>query len=148
MRCACGSLYFLNYRSREQASVALTKEDFWQRRYGHLCGQNLRKLAVNGLVDGFDFDGSKQISFCESSAEEKLHRSPFPVSGGTGAKEPLHTDVCGKLNTKSINGAEYFLTFTDVGRGMFGCTSLGTRMTCSLSSWSGRLWLRSRAVEV
>ncbi len=25
----------------------------------------------------------------------------------------IHTDVCGKLNTKSLGGAEYFLTFTD-----------------------------------
>ena len=43
----CGSLYLLNCRSREQASVAVTKEDIWHRRYGHLCGQNLRKLAVD-----------------------------------------------------------------------------------------------------
>ncbi len=38
------------------------------------------------------------------------------VGGGTRAKEPLdlvHTDVCGKLNTKSLGGAEYFLTFID-----------------------------------
>ena len=25
----------------------------------------------------------------------------------------MHTDVCGKLSTKSVGGAEYFLTFTD-----------------------------------
>ena len=110
------SLYFLNCQSCEQASVAVTKEDFWHSRYLHLCTQSLRKLAVDGLVDGFDFDGSKQVSFRESCAEGKLHRSPFPVSGGTHAKEPLnlvHTDVCGKLYTESVGGAEYFLTFTD-----------------------------------
>ena len=26
---------------------------------------------------------------------------------------PVHSDVCGKLNTKSLGGAEYFLTFID-----------------------------------
>lgn len=25
----------------------------------------------------------------------------------------MHSDVCGKINTKSLSGAEYFLTFID-----------------------------------
>ena len=87
----CGSLHFLNCRSREQASVAVTKEDVWHGRYGHLCGQNLRKLAVDGLVDGFDFDGSKQISFCESLCRGETSQEPFPCQwwyscqGATGS---------------------------------------------------------------
>ena len=46
----------------------------------------------------------------------KLHRCSFPNSGAKRASEPLglvHSDVCGKINTKSYGGAEYFLTFTD-----------------------------------
>ena len=65
------------------------------------------------MVDGFDYGGSKEISFCEPCTKGKHHKSPFR---GTRAKEPLdlvHTDVCGKLNTKSLGGAEYFLTFID-----------------------------------
>ncbi len=56
------------------------------------------------MVDGFDYGGSKEISFCEPCTKGKHHKSPFR---GTRAKEPLdlvHTDVCGKLNTKSLGG--------------------------------------------
>jgi len=40
----------------------------------------------------------------------------MPTSSGTRSKELLglvHSDVCGKISTKSIGGAEYFLTFID-----------------------------------
>ena len=112
----CGSLYFLECESRDQANTALTKEDVWHRRYGHLGVQGLKQLAVDGLVNGFDYDSSKRVEFCEPCTKGKHHRSPFPTDGGRRAKKPLdlvHTDVCGKLNAKSLGGAEYFLTFID-----------------------------------
>ena len=68
------------------------------------------------MVDGFDFDASGKTSFCESCVEGKHHRSPFPTGGGMRAKEPLelvHTDMCGKMNSTSLGGAQYFLTFID-----------------------------------
>ena len=43
-------------------------------------------------------------------------RRQFPISEGSRSLEPLHlvhSDVCGKINEKSIGGAEYFLTFID-----------------------------------
>ena len=46
----------------------------------------------------------------------KIHRSPFPGTGRERAEEPLgliHSDVCGKINSPSIGGAEYFVTFID-----------------------------------
>ena len=114
-----GSLYYLNCLSsrNEQATVAdqETKESIWHRRFGHLGIQNLQRLAREKLVDGFDFDVSEQLDFCEMCAEGKHHRSHFPTSCRR-VKEPLelvHSDVCGKVNTKSLGGAEYFLTFID-----------------------------------
>ena len=46
----------------------------------------------------------------------KHHRSKFPINEHERAKEPLalvHSDLCGKMNAKSLSGAEYFLTFID-----------------------------------
>ncbi len=87
------------------------------QRCGHLIGvHSLKRLAVDRIVDCFDYGGSKEISFCEPCTKGKHHKSHFPVGGSTRAKESLdlvHTDVCGKLNTKSLGGAEYFLTFID-----------------------------------
>lgn len=75
--------------------------------------QNLRQLAVGGLVEGFDYNGSKDVSFCEPCIEGKHHRSPLLSSTRELAKEPLelvHNDVCGKVNAKSFGGAQYFVT--------------------------------------
>ncbi len=52
----CGSLYFLNCRSLERSNVA---KDVWHKRFGHLGIGNLRRLAADGLVDGFNFEKSK-----------------------------------------------------------------------------------------
>ena len=109
-----GSLYYLNCQVKQQVNVVQCKEELWHRRYGHLGTQSLQKLARDKLVDNFDFDASKEIDFCETCVEGKHHRSQFKSNGATRAKEPLglvHSDVCGKIGTESLGGANYFLTF-------------------------------------
>ena len=115
-----GSLYHLNHQSYDiKANTAKNtekKEDLWHRRFGHLGECNLRKLAKDNLVDGFDYDATKEPTFCEPCIEGKQQRNKFPTSGRRRADEPLdlvHSDLCGKMNEKSLSGAEYFLTFTD-----------------------------------
>ena len=117
-----GSLYYLDCLTGCQEVNAAdgllqeSKEDVWHRRYGHLGARSLQKLARDDLVDGFDYDVLQEIQFCESCAEGKNHRKPFPTSGGKRSKEPLglvHSDVCGKMSTQSLSGGEYFLTFID-----------------------------------
>ena len=44
----CGSLYMLECESYNHAYTALTKEDLWHRRYGHLGAQSLRQQSVEG----------------------------------------------------------------------------------------------------
>ena len=117
-----GDLYYLNCHPRFQKSHTAadkrpgTKEDIWHRRFGHLGARNLQKLVKHKLVNGFDYNAAKEITFCESCVEGKHHRGHFPTSGGKRAKEPLdlvHSDVCGKMNAESLSGAQYFLTFID-----------------------------------
>ena len=46
----------------------------------------------------------------------KHHRSSFPTEDSSRTKEPLalvHSDVCGKMNAKSLGGAKYLLTLID-----------------------------------
>ena len=47
------------------------------------------KLAKEKLVDDFDFNASRETSFCESCVEGKHHRSRFPVDGGKRSSDPL-----------------------------------------------------------
>ena len=99
--------------------TGLTKEAIWHRRLGHLSLTNLRRLAQSDMVVGFNYNpekASEGIGFCESCVEGKSHRLPFPPRQGKRSSTPLeivHTDVCGKLNVKSLGGAQYFLTFID-----------------------------------
>ena len=65
-----GSLHQLDHKvDTELASFAEkpdTKEDIWHKRFGHLGIGSLQKLAKQKLVDGFDFDSSRELTFCES----------------------------------------------------------------------------------
>ena len=113
-----GNLFYLEFcRSSQRLNVAekAGQERLWHRRYGHLNEHSLRKLAKERLVERFNYNTKNSIGFCETCVGGKHHRSRFETSK-SHATEPLelvHSDVCGKMNEKSIGGAEYFLTFTD-----------------------------------
>lgn len=38
-------------------------------------------LKKDGLVNGFNYDISKEIDFSETCVSGKIHRSPFPKAG-------------------------------------------------------------------
>lgn len=117
-----GNLYYLNCLTAEhqRANAAenqsqQSKEDVWHRRFSFGV-QNLKKLAGEELVDGFDYNSLQDVSFCEPCAKGKHHRRKFPLYRGKRSDEPLglvHSDVCGKMNAKHLSGGEYFLTFID-----------------------------------
>ena len=109
------SLYYLDCEVDQHASVA-QQDSLWHERYGHLNMKSLQKLVRDDLVKGFNFNHTKDLNFCETCIKGKHKKSVFPTSGGTRAAEPLdlvHSDVCGKMNARSLGGAEYFLTFID-----------------------------------
>ena len=92
------------------------KKEIWHQRFGHLGMKNLQKRATDQLVNGLDYDVTKDIKFCEPCVDGKHHHSSFPKSGGRRATkllEIVHSDICGRLEAKSLSGAEYFVTFID-----------------------------------
>ena len=59
---------------------------------------------------------TNNISFCESCLKGKQQRSQSPLPSERKRSKPLeliHSDVCGKISSKSLGGAEYFFTFID-----------------------------------
>ena len=52
---------------------------------------------------------STDIEFCEECTEGKHHKSQN--SKQLCRRTLVHSDICGKMNSKSLGGAEYFLTF-------------------------------------
>ena len=96
--------------------VIMWNWEVWHCRFGHLQVWNLWNLAKDELVSCCDYDISKGIGFCESCTEVNHHRSQFSADSGKRSKEFLglvHSNICGKINAKSLSGAKYFLTFID-----------------------------------
>ena len=91
-------------------------EDLWHARFGHLHESALQTLAKDELVNGFDYNQSKKLSFCEACTMGKMHRLPFPKSSESRSNEILelvHSDLSGKITPPSKGGAQYFMTIID-----------------------------------
>ena len=74
------------------------------------------KLVRENMVNGLDFDITKNLNFCEPCADGKHYRHSFPKYVRRKSNELLgviHNDVCGKIEEKSLSGCEYFVTFID-----------------------------------
>ena len=105
-------------RADEQAAISQhtsKRTILWHRRFGHLAGRGLLKLSQDNLVRGLECTLSDQVGFCEACINGKQKRSPFEARNSRST-EPLalvHGDVCSKMNSTSLGGAEYFLTFID-----------------------------------
>jgi len=52
----------------------------WHQRFGHVGVKSLQQLAHNGFADGFDFDMSRKLTFCETCPYGKQHRTKFTLS--------------------------------------------------------------------
>ena len=113
-----GSLYYLDhkpYQVEANSAKSLETKDIWHRHFGHLGVHNLQRLARDKLVDGFDYDASKDITFCKPCVEGKQHQSKFPLRRrrAEGLLDLVRSDECRIMNAQSQSGGEYFLTFID-----------------------------------
>ena len=156
----CGYLYYLNcagsnlsvnenHTASKCASTDRTKESIWHRRYGHLGGRNLEQIAKEQLVDGFDYEPKKKSSFCEPCADGKQSTLLFPKTGGERSDELLvivHSGVCGKIETKSISKAEYFITFIDDKSRLVWANTLKHKSEILKSLLNGNQWWKNPVV--
>ena len=95
------------------------------------------------MVEEFDYNVSNGISFC---LKGKQQRSQSPLHSEKKRFKPLeliHSDVCGKTGSKSLGGAEYFVTFIDDKARSFGHIQLRKKVMHSKNFLSGRLKWRS-----
>ena len=111
-----GGLYYLCLHSA-QPSAHLASAELWHRRFGHLGKQSLAQLERHGMVRGLVSTPSSPNDqcVCVPCLEGKQHRSPFPnqPSRAKGLLDLVHTDVCGKLDNRSLGDKQYFVTFVD-----------------------------------
>ena len=102
----------------ERASVVQQQTndvDLWHQRLGHVSGR-LTDMSRNKSVTGVNIPTTAKLAFCEGCVEGKMHRKPFKSVGeirSTRRLELVHSDVCGPMQTESIGGHKYFVTFID-----------------------------------
>ena len=66
-----GELYYLNFHvsgvcsNAAETKVTESKDDRCHHRFEHLGAKSLQILAKEKLVNGFDYDSSGEISFCQ-----------------------------------------------------------------------------------
>jgi hypothetical protein len=78
---------------------------------------------------------------CESCIIAKHQRDSFPRASyrAKDRLEIVHTDICGPMQTESIGGIFYFLTFIDDLARKFGFTFSNTNLRLLPGSRNSRL---------
>ena len=119
----------------------VTKEDnqktnLWYKRLAHVNIQQLRQLST--IADGIDIPSNGKYDFCEACVEAKIQRKPHHPLNEVRSTEPLQlilSDVCGPMQTESIGGSRYFITFIDDHQAVSTASYLRNRMvTTALQS--------------
>lgn len=117
-----GDLYYLQCKpivpdqSFHAAKAIAEDGDKWHKRLGHISPEQIRKMAEQKLVKGLSLTPSFQVNFCEPCVIGKMHRKSHKAVGeikSKGILDLVHSDLCGPMQTESIGGRKYFITFID-----------------------------------
>ena len=87
--------------------------ELWHRRMGHLHHGALRILRET--VTGVSELSTKWDDICRGCVLGKYAKANYSRSNNK-AKSVLrliHSDICGPMYKRTLNGAEYFVTFID-----------------------------------
>ena len=94
---------------------SLDQSWLWHLIYGHLHFGALDFLQKKHMVKGFP-SIEQLASSCESYILGKNHREKFICGVSYREKallEMVHTDLCGPMQTPSLTGNVYFMSFSD-----------------------------------
>jgi transposase InsO family protein len=117
---ATHGVYKLNLSFAATTDKTKTVDAFkWHRMLGHSNAEYVKKyLKANNIV--VETNSLHKIKNCVVCAEGKQCRPPFERSVTQTSKvlELVHSDVMGPMETKTVGGARYALTFVDDFSGM------------------------------
>ena len=125
-----GNIYLL--RAKRFALAALSNRDtpvspeLWHRRLGHRDFGKLAQGIIGKAVVGLDVHSGNRMAIseivegvCETCAGGCQHRETMT---GTREKtkdllECVHSDICGPMQTTTLSGERYFVTYVDEASG-------------------------------
>jgi hypothetical protein len=88
-----------------------------------------------------------EYATCEGCALGKMHKDEFPYNIDRRNKyllELVHTDVCGVMHTRSLEGAYFFCYLLMNAQDTHGFISLGKRVMFLNTSRNLKTWWRSK----
>jgi hypothetical protein len=86
------------------------------RILGHVSQSAVKAAVEKGLITGVELDPTSEPEFCDACEKGKAARQPFPKESKRRASaygELIHTDLWGPVQTVSIGGSSYYMSFTD-----------------------------------
>ncbi|KAI5337779.1 hypothetical protein L3X38_017050 [Prunus dulcis] len=113
-RCFPLDLKYVNPPVANRATIG-DPSCLWHRRFGHLNYCSLRLLQEKDMVQGLPKLQESEKT-CSGCAIGKSHRSSFDKEITWRASQPLeliHSDICGPMQSITLGGNRYFLTFID-----------------------------------
>uniref|UniRef100_A0AAG5CSP7 Retrovirus-related Pol polyprotein from transposon TNT 1-94 n=1 Tax=Anopheles atroparvus TaxID=41427 RepID=A0AAG5CSP7_ANOAO len=110
-----GGLYRLKRSPGSLVNMVSRMEDnfkLWHRRLCHMSVGCMKRLET--MASGFEFRVTDGMQ-CVPCIQGKHHRHPFNIKGQRADRvlELIHSDLCGPMETASIGGNRYFITFID-----------------------------------
>ena len=64
-------------------------------------------------MTGVKIPQQTMLSFCEGCVEGKMHQAPFKPVEEIRRLQLVHSDVCRPMQSESLGGRKYFVTFID-----------------------------------
>ena len=115
-----GNLYKLDIDSStspESKSLMAHSLDIWHQRLAHIDPNTIQKMSKNRTVNGLELKKDQGTPVpCTHCISGKGHRTPFPKQSNAKTSkllELVHSDVKGPIETRSLGGSRYFITFID-----------------------------------
>ncbi len=96
-------------------AVSKASLKLWHQRLGHISEDTIQRMANSGIAKGMKVDGHG-MGDCSACHKGKQTRNPIPHTTQDWSSEILErvfSDLCGPMETLSIKGYRYFITFTD-----------------------------------
>jgi transposase InsO family protein len=117
MVCALGTimdrLYYLDVRTDDHSAKCASNTVLWHQRLAHANVDSIKNMT-QWCDNGCDLSGG--IGVCEACVKGKMARQPFHTDNeikSTRVLELVHSDVCGPMQTESLGGSKYVVSFID-----------------------------------
>ena len=108
-------LYFIQAKLSQDVVNTMENDstvELWHKRLGHMSEKSMTRLAKKNVLPGLDQVHLKKCADCLAGKQNRVAFKSTPPSRMESVLDLVHSDLCGPIS-KSLGGAQYFVTFID-----------------------------------